>query len=230
MYQRYEKSAACYVYLMDLHAREGQPKAQSQIYEMKPVYQSDPIRYPLGSTFKPEHDLQNFYEQVAQCRWFTRGWTLQELLAPRKLRFFDLHWNLRIWLDKKEFSCDSATTREPPNLVQVLEAITGINHNVLEESGWLRIQAIATRLSWAAHRKTTRLEDHAYCLLGLLGVNMPLLYGEGARAFSRIQEELFRTSTDLSVLCWEPHEAHQVRLLLAPDCYCFRNEGGARHD
>lgn len=59
-------------------------------------------------------------------------------------------------------------------------------------------------MSWAAHRKTTRLEDEAYCLLGIFSINMPTLYGEGRAAFRRLQEEIMQTSTDLSLLAWGP--------------------------
>lgn len=58
------------------------------------------------------------------------------------------------------------------------------------------------RMSWAARRKTTRKEDEAYCLLGLFGVNMPLIYGEGGKAFIRLQEEILRHSFDPTLLAW----------------------------
>lgn len=57
-------------------------------------------------------------------------------------------------------------------------------------------------MSWAAHRNTTRTEDTAYCLLGIFGLNMPLLYGEGEKAFLRLQEEIVRSIPDLSILAW----------------------------
>lgn len=64
--------------------------------------------------------------------------------------------------------------------------------------------SIAQRISWAARRQTTRKEDQAYCLLGLFGVNMPLLYGEGDRAFIRLQEEIIKLSDDHSILAFAP--------------------------
>jgi hypothetical protein len=57
-------------------------------------------------------------------------------------------------------------------------------------------------MSWAAYRRTTRPEDEAYCLLGIFGINMPLLYGEGPNAFYRLQEEIIKRSTDQSILAW----------------------------
>ncbi|KAK0611748.1 hypothetical protein B0T14DRAFT_540758 [Immersiella caudata] len=62
--------------------------------------------------------------------------------------------------------------------------------------------SIAQKLSWAPTRQTTRVEDEAYCLLGILGVYLPLLYGEGENAFRRLQEELIRTSTDQTIFAW----------------------------
>src|SRR3984957_19837426 len=57
-------------------------------------------------------------------------------------------------------------------------------------------------MAWASRRKTTRKEDIAYCLLGIFGINMPLLYGEGERAFIRLQEEILKESHDQSILAW----------------------------
>jgi hypothetical protein len=62
--------------------------------------------------------------------------------------------------------------------------------------------AVAQRLSWAAHRETTRIEDQAYSLLGIFDVNMPLLYGEEEKAFRRLQEEIIRSTADLSIFAW----------------------------
>ncbi|KAK0631286.1 hypothetical protein B0T14DRAFT_559101 [Immersiella caudata] len=55
-------------------------------------------------------------------------------------------------------------------------------------------------MSWASSRETTRIEDTAYCLLGILGINLPLLYGEEEKAFRRLQEEIIRTTPDLTIL------------------------------
>lgn len=73
---------------------------------------------------------------------------------------------------------------------------------VLEDM--LAMYPAARKLSWAAGRQTTRIEDRAYSLVGLFGVNMPLLYGEGHKEFKRLQEEILDMGTDLSILAWEP--------------------------
>ncbi|KAJ8129864.1 hypothetical protein O1611_g3766 [Lasiodiplodia mahajangana] len=137
------------------------------------------------------------------CRWFKRGWTLQELLAPAKLEFYDRAWNF------KGLKTDPPVTRE-------LLTITGIrSREVFLNSDLIRGIAVAERMSWASKRQTKRLEDLAYCLLGIFQVNMPLLYGEGIRAFQRLQEEIMKTSTDMSLFCWisKPGESRYRGLL-----------------
>lgn len=57
-------------------------------------------------------------------------------------------------------------------------------------------------MSWLSRRETTRVEDMAYCVLGLFDINMPLLYGEGHKAFIRLQEEIIRSHQDHSIFCW----------------------------
>lgn len=107
-------------------------------------------------------------------KWFTRGWTLQELLAPRILSFCSSDW--KILGTKKD-------------LQKAISIITGIRHMYLQPSGpeAIRGASIAEIMSWASARVTQRTEDIAYCLLGLFGVNMPLLYGERHKAFLRLQ-------------------------------------------
>ena len=109
-------------------------------------------------------------------RWFTRGWTLQELLAPRRIKFFNGKWQAI-----GQLSEDSQLSR----IVSEIAAIPVVFLLGLD----LRKANIAMRMSWASKRVTTRKEDMAYCLLGIFDVNMPLLYGEGAKAFGRLQEE-----------------------------------------
>jgi hypothetical protein len=91
-------------------------------------------------------------ENLAHCRWFTRGWTLQELIAPADVYFFDQHWNM---LFRKIEGID------------VLTSITGIDRRVLGDSRSLLSISVAQRMSWASRRVTTRVEDEAYCLLGI---------------------------------------------------------------
>ncbi|ETS88205.1 hypothetical protein PFICI_02033 [Pestalotiopsis fici W106-1] len=123
----------------------------------------------------------------AECRWFTRGWTLQELLAPTTVEFYDKSWNFR------------GIKQE---LVDPISAITHIPKEVLQGRWSLESCSVASRMSWAAGRETTRPEDIAYSLLGLFNVHMPPIYGEGKNAFRRLQEEIIKRSNDLTILAW----------------------------
>ena len=89
------------------------------------------------------------------------------------------------------------------NLADELEFLTRIPTSILRFEEPLSRSSIAQKFSWASARKTTRPEDTAYCLFGLLDINMPTLYGEGGKnAFRRLQEELIKRSTDTTLLAW----------------------------
>lgn len=127
---------------------------------------SDEKPYLLDSAFR-------------RSRWHRRGWTLQELLAPKKHIFYGSNWE-RILVHQNGLSrlSDETVCRRSRKL---LEEVTRIE----DLTDW-KSAGLATKLSWAATRKTTRKEDIAYCLLGVLNVQMPLLYGEGENAFRRL--------------------------------------------
>ncbi|KAI8648415.1 HET domain-containing protein [Fusarium sp. Ph1] len=125
--------------------------------------------------------------QFQESQWFTRGWTLQELIAPAEVVFLSAEW--------REFG-----TRR--RLCVQVSNITKIDEGVLRNPEFLDSFCAAKKLSWAATRKTTKLEDQAYSLMGLFDVNMPLLYGEGNKAFLRLQTEILRTSNDQSLFAW----------------------------
>ncbi|KAI1347725.1 HET-domain-containing protein [Xylaria sp. FL0043] len=128
-------------------------------------------------------DLNSF----RQSRWFRRGWTLQELLAPRTVRFYSSDWT-------------PIGTKN--HLASLLANITRVDEKYLLYAEDIRSASVAQRMAAVADRTTTRPEDIAYCLLGLFNVNMPLLYGEGAMAFVRLQEEIMRVSDDHSLFAW----------------------------
>jgi hypothetical protein len=86
--------------------------------------------------------------------------------------------------------------------VEEIRSVTGIGADILAKNSPLSKYCIATGMSWAADRRATRLEDLAHSLMGIFGVNMPLLYGEGKKAFSRLQEEMIRRTTDVTFLLW----------------------------
>jgi hypothetical protein len=89
----------------------------------------------------------------------------------------------------------------------------------------LHLVPVATRLSWAAHRETSRHEDSAYCLLGLFGVHMPLIYGETENAFLRLQEEIVKTTNDLSIFAWKalPEDTQENRGIFARSAAEFKH-------
>jgi len=132
---------------------------------------------------------------LPNARWFTRGWTLQELLAPRRVEFYGRNWESLGFKDTESEHITEFTHK--------LASITEIDELVLWKPDYMRCKSVAARMSWASKRSTRRLEDTAYCLLGIFGVNMPLLYGEGDRAFVRLQEEIIRISADHSIFAWD---------------------------
>lgn len=136
-----------------------------------------------------------------ESEWFTRGWTLQELLAPADLLFLDANWKV---LGTKE------------SLQKIISSCTGIPAGILSGDEDLETCSIAQRMSWVAKRSTKRVEDLAYCLLGIFGINMPLLYGEGERAFIRLQEEIMRVSDDHGLFAWESPDSRGGLLATSP--------------
>ncbi|KAI0412045.1 heterokaryon incompatibility protein-domain-containing protein [Xylaria grammica] len=176
---------------------------------------------------------------LSRSRWFTRGWTLQELLAPRDVVFFSQNWQ-------------TITTKL--DSVEMLSTITSIERVYLEGDP-LDDASAAKKMSWAAKRETTRLEDNAYCLLGIFDVNMPLIYGEGKKAFKRLQEEIMKANpedhtlfawgelvekiadipyvvadkgkaAELDEIPWDASKAHPLSGLLAEAPADFKNSGG----
>ncbi|KAK5952911.1 maturation of 5S rRNA [Knufia fluminis] len=142
----------------------------------------------VGETHHPPDSVTEKCKRAfRRSKWFTRGWTLQELLAPSEVFFFDHKWNC---------------LGNSRGLVNHVERATGISADVLLKHNLLEDCSIAERMSWAASRVTTRTEDIAYCLLGIFGVNMPLLYGEGEKAYLRLQEAIIQTSDDESIFAW----------------------------
>jgi hypothetical protein len=139
--------------------------------------------------------------RITDSKWFTRGWTLQELIAPGEVIFYDAHWN------------EVGSKR---SLADAISARTTIKDEVLEEPDNRYKIPVATRMKWAAGRETTRIEDRAYSLLGVFDVNLPLIYGEGDKAFLRLQEEIIRTSSDTSVFL---HNSQYEFFGLQPDNY-----------
>ncbi|KAF4945617.1 hypothetical protein FGADI_11798 [Fusarium gaditjirri] len=152
------------------------------------VYLVDVPALTLDECTKPDSAFRN-------ARWFTRGWTLQELIAPPTLKFFSSNWTI------------IATNAE---LAPSITEITGIPwarllKGRLSKSHPLRRYSIAQRMSWASRRSTTRIEDQAYSLLGLFDISMPLVYGEGYEAFTRLLGEIIHKYADQSFFASQLH-------------------------
>ncbi len=145
--------------------------------------------------------------------WFGRGWTLQELLAPREMTFYDMDWS-------------SLGTRS--GLVDELHRVTGIDAEYLGGGTSFRSACIATKMSWMANRTTKRKEDMAYAMLGIFNVNMTPDYGEGEHAFVRLQQNLLEMSKDESLFAWRMTNddvggtSSNEWGLLAPHPKCFK--------
>lgn len=139
-------------------------------------------------------------------QWFTRGWTLQELLAPKELTFYDREWR---------------TLGSRSQHKGIIGEITGIEDSYLAgfDPAWTlnSVVCVAQVMIWASGRKTTRVEDKAYSLLGLFGVSMPMLYGEGTQAFFRLQEQLLRTRDDQSIFAWTALDSQTPRSIALTD-------------
>lgn len=157
MFRWYKRAAICYVFLSGL------------------------------AHFDWSEDAGELQASIEHCRWFSRSWTLQELIAPLHIDFYDEDW---------EF----CFTKEMAS--EALARITGIGCDILNHKIDLSSVSVAQKMSWAATRESTRIEDLAYSLLGIFGINMPLLYGEEERAFLRLQAEIISSCPDPTILAW----------------------------
>lgn len=160
MFRWYRESNECLVYLSDVSLEVGRQ---------------------WGS--------DDWKQQFRSSRWFRRGWTLQELIAPMNVVFYDEDWN-------------SLGTRE--DLKDLISEITHIPEALLNGRMELLSEiCVAQKMSWASMRMTSEPEDMAYCLMGLFDVNLPLMYGEGAhKAFLRLQEAIIKQTDDNSIFAW----------------------------
>ncbi|CAI0652615.1 unnamed protein product [Colletotrichum noveboracense] len=158
----------------------------------------------------PDKSGLTFDNDFRRSRWHTRGWTLQELLAPQDLVFYSKSWT---------------KLGEKVSMTSIIEEATGIPAQFL---GGFRDASVAQRMSWAAQRVTTRGEDMAYCLFGIFNVSLPIMYGEGAStAFSRLQEAILQRTPDDSILAWGLDLQHDDLHLQQPSTNRYGNFGAA---
>jgi hypothetical protein len=157
-------------------------------------------------------------DELYNDKWFTRGWTLQELLAPSTIRFFR-----KDWAPLTDYTNDKADHAANQRIMNIITEVTGIPLQDIQGfvPGPFQVDA---RMVWAAHRKTTRSEDVAYSLMGMFDVSIPIAYGEGAqRAFFRLVEAIMQVSNEPGVLNWagKPAQIHGLSTAFpsAPVCY-----------
>ena len=174
MYRWYANAKACYAYLHDVD----------------------------GSSFPTKKDNEKYPKSNGWPEWFSRGWTLQEMIAPSDVQFFNENWE----------HIGTKKTRAP-----MLSNITGVPAQILRNGLNANRPCVARIMSWATNRTTTRVEDRAYSLMGLLDVNMPMLYGEGRKAFHRLQLEIIRSSNDQTVFAWGHASNVRIGSILADD-------------
>ncbi|KAI0663649.1 hypothetical protein C8Q70DRAFT_371644 [Cubamyces menziesii] len=136
------------------------------------------------STNLPPEEMES---QFVDSEWHRRGWTLQELLAPRIVLFMSAEWHL---------------IGSKLDLAGLIQRATRIPRSVLTFETPVTDCSVACRMSWAASRETTKVEDQAYSLLGIFGVNMPATYGEGCYAFIRLQREILKNIQDQTIFAW----------------------------
>ena len=166
-FSRYKRSQVCYAYLEDV---PFSPKHGDKVEELEDPFVPD-------SAFR-------------KSRWFTRGWTLMELLVPADVRFYSSSWDL-------------IGSRDTPALAVIIAEMTGIRKTPLDAEVLLPSKSVAEVMSWASGRETRVPEDQAYCLMGLFDVSIPIVYGEGReKAFIRLQQAIFNQTNDHTIFAW----------------------------
>ncbi|KAG1737691.1 hypothetical protein EDB19DRAFT_1717330 [Suillus lakei] len=159
-------------------------------------------------------------DKLGDDEWFRRGWTLQELLAPKHIKFYGGKWDPLT---------DTINDLDHPELLKEIENATTIRARFLQGRQFVPgPKDIAERMCWAAKRVTSRGEDRAYSLMGIFGVSLSIAYGEGPDyAFFRLVEAILQVSNNLDLLNWAGEPAatsHPTRMLpSSPDCYLMRN-------
>ncbi|KAI4209702.1 MAG: hypothetical protein LQ351_007410 [Letrouitia transgressa] len=216
MFNWYAKSEECLVHLADVECSEIELRSIPIIYKHFP----DQIVIDLERNEDLECSELSGWDSLKDsfCKscWFSRGWTLQELLAPENVVFFDAGWyeiGHRFWL------------------APIISEAARINVRFVED-GLVKGDpaSVAQKMSWVSRRETSRSEDIAYCLLGLFGVNMPLLYGEGAeKAFLRLQIEIVKFDDDESIFAWKSDQEFSTSLLATHPSFFYDSGSVIRH-
>lgn len=150
-------------------------------------YKEAQVCYAYLEDVEAGDSVSTIDSMFGKSRWFTRGWTLQELIAPKELVFYSVQW--------KEIGRKRDLPKTIWRITRIPEAIL-LGFPLYDAS-------VAQRMSWVSKRQTTKPEDIAYCLMGIFEVHMPLLYGEREEAaFQRLQQEILKESDDTSIFAW----------------------------
>ena len=194
MYRWYERAVECYVYMQDVDYCDWELRRLQTLKQMN-----------AKGGGRGVAAWQSLTARFCRSSWFTRGWTLQELLAPRCVIFYDASW---------------AEIGEKQWLAEEIAGATHIDAAFVKGLKGVRSASVAQRMSWASRRTTSRSEDMAYCLFGLFGISLPLLYGEGAaHAFIRLQVEIIRRSKDESIFAWTSDQEFSGLLATEPSFF-----------
>lgn len=146
-------------------------------------------------------------ERMAECRWMRNIWAIPQIIFSGVAYFYSSDWS---------------PIGTKASLISRLSSIMGIDEPVLEDSDLLEEYSLARRMSWASEMTASRVEDFAYALVGLFDVSMSILYGEGQKAFLKLQEEIMRDTDDFSLMAWDNGEAQEYNGLFAHSPACFR--------
>lgn len=191
--------------------------------------------------------LADYFSSMEDCKlkgkyrklpiWMTRGWTLQEMIASKRLRFYSKRWTLLEEAedhdtDEAEAQICISSFRYRAQLIDHRanniwgDALGNTAGVAIEDLVDFRVgtRDVRSRLTWAARRSTTKVEDMAYCLLGIFDVSLPAMYGEGPRAFLRLQEEIMKRTGDTSLFDWCGRSSSLNSFLArGPDCFLVPN-------
>lgn len=192
MWKWYHEAATCYAYLSTISSTAAEVAKDVWAFTTRRVAE------------------YKYFGDRVPIEYFTRGWTLQELLAPRRVMFFNAQW---------------AFIGTRLQLVEQVCNATNIAKQYINSNESIRLASTAARLSWACGRETTREEDRVYSLLGLFGINIDIRYGEGyENAFLRLQKEIVENDPSEDIFAWTSDKL-STSGLLAPDIDCFVNSG-----
>ncbi|KAI0416782.1 heterokaryon incompatibility protein-domain-containing protein [Xylaria grammica] len=208
MFEWYARADICFVYLVD-------------------------FTLPAPVTYHPEDQL---LMSLHESRWFRRGWTLQELIAPEEVHFYDKDWAFIGTRDELSERLHRITSIAMEVLDGRIARASSRVPGVTSASACLGSYSVSEKMQWAADRETTREEDLAYCLLGIFDINMPLLYGEGSKAFARLQRKILKQTNDQSIFVFDRRKADNVGSFFASSASDFKTDlkvksfrGAGRH-